>query len=1003
MGDEVPTVERREAWAAEELGEVATGRPGRSVEEEAQEALEGVGGSQSKGDGGPRGPGEARRHQEGSSATEQTWSWGEGSSHGSQGGRQDTGAWEAAKASRCQEPSALLEARKKSDAGSEAGQDGSSPAQESQECNEQEVNREETLRTWEQEEEEEEVRAREPGGVRGVESEWTGRREPEGKAGAHGQRAAGDGRESEQAVKGAVAEEIQGAGAKEAGREEEVVAVERDGPSTEAQGTQDPGAASEDEAALGREGLRTTSGREEAWTISGGEEAGTASCGEEADFPGVRETETGAAPGDRSPECTGRVWALEEASRGAQEEEVGENREAEVSLSLKQTQALGADGMGEMAEVQTAGKETAEGQGSEWGAGEGSEGQADRDGKEAKGRQDSEITAAPASPEEAVQAQEAKEEKESGWATEAGLSQDKVANKAEGDADLEATAKATPEKELREKRSEEGAQGGREEFGVAGGGPEHKVTEVWDVEQIGGLQTPVGQPGEGQQVKEELWSIPGQSKEEAGRSLEASPRHTGYGRPGAEAWESRRKRDVQGGNTQEEVGMEEEAEAAGGRESALPRVSEAGGEWKEAGSGADSQELGGRRGAELGAGWSLGESDDRETKDEEVGAAVPWEAEGTPRGGRRLEEAAPSSRDSEDTGAGSSAAGTVAHKAAADGRAAGTGEGPEGGTGGAWDGAFGRGWDSEGSEEAGRGAEVIEAAEGESRGGQELGLEGSAEEEVTGTGGQVEAFEAGEGEPGGEWAEAGESVAAEGSCGMGGFTSGSQAVRAEGTMVIVEAKGFPEGQMLSEKEAGAWEARQQGRGSEGQRGDHGREGEADMEDVEGSGHQRAEAKELDAEDLQDAQGQEEQPANQDPGPREEAARGDAQGSWSEVRLQEGSRAKQTRLLKPAPYYPVLPPCRPSSLCLAWTSLSRGAVCSSPAAPRSVAPGPLSGASPPLSRSRSLPAPHQRKSCQPLSRDFSTQRNPQSQASLGLKGPQCQLGEGPWDKGKRWVK
>ncbi|KAK1344590.1 hypothetical protein QTO34_013287 [Cnephaeus nilssonii] len=103
-------------------------------------------------------------------------------------------------------------------------------------------------------------------------------------------------------------------------------------------------------------------------------------------------------------------------------------------------------------------------------------------------------------------------------------------------------------------------------------------------------------------------------------------------------------------------------------------------------------------------------------------------------------------------------------------------------------------------------------------------------------------------------------------------------------MVIVEAKGFPEGQMLSEKEAGAWEARQQGRGSVGQRGDHGREGEADMEDVEGSGHQRAEAKELDAEDLQDAQGQEDQPANQDPGPREEAARGDAQGSWSEALL-----------------------------------------------------------------------------------------------------------------------
>ncbi|CAK6444934.1 unnamed protein product [Pipistrellus nathusii] len=894
LGDEVPTVERREAWAAEKPGEVAPGRPGRSVEEEAQEALEGVGGSQSKGDGGPRGPGEARRYQEGSSATEQTWSWGEGSSHGSQGDRQDTGAWEAAKASRCQEPSALLEARKKSDAESETG-----PAQERQECNEQEVNREETPRTWEQEEEEEEeeeVRAREPGGVRGVESEWTGCTEPKGKAGAHGQRAAGDGRESEQAVK-AVAEEIQGAGVKETGREEEVVAVEWDGQSTEAQGTRDPGTASEDGATLGREEVRTTSGREEAWTISGGEaetasgeeEAWTASGGEEAaDFPGVRETENGAAPGCRSLECTGRVWALEEASRGAQEEEVGGNREAEVSLSLKQTQALGAEGMGEMAEVQTAGKESAEGQGSEWGTGEGSEGQADQDGKEANGRQDSEIMAAQADPEEAVPAQEAEEEKESRWAPEAEFSRDKGTSKAEGDADWEATPKATPGKELRE-RSEEGAQVGREEFGVEGGGPEHKVTDVWDVERIGGPHTPEGPPGEGQQAKERLWGIPAQSKEEAGRSLEASPRPAGSGRPDAEAGESRRKRDVRRGNSQEEnVGMEEEeGEAAGGQESALPGALEAGGEWKEAGHGVDSQELGGRHGAELGTGWSLGESEARETNEEEVGAAGPWEVEGTPRGDWRLEEAALSSRDSEDTEAGSSAAGTETQKAAADGRAAGTGEGPEGGAGEAWDGAFGRGWDSEGNEEAGRGAEVMEAAEGESRGWQELGLDGSSEE-VTGRGGQVEAFEAGEHEPGGERAEAGESVAAEGSCGVGDFISGSQAVRAEGAPVIVEVNGFPEGQMLSETEAGAWEARRQGRGSEGQRGDQGPEGEAQMpcdtEDMEGSGHQRAEAKELDAADLQDVQGQEDQPANRGPGPCEEAAGGDVHGSWSEALL-----------------------------------------------------------------------------------------------------------------------
>ena len=124
---------------------MAAGRPLGKVEEEAQEALEGLGGSQSKEDGGLRQPGETGRCWEESSATEQTRGGGEGSSCGSQAERQDTEDWEAAKAIRCQDSGIPVEARKKSEAGSEAGQDRRSQALEIQEHDEQEVKREETL------------------------------------------------------------------------------------------------------------------------------------------------------------------------------------------------------------------------------------------------------------------------------------------------------------------------------------------------------------------------------------------------------------------------------------------------------------------------------------------------------------------------------------------------------------------------------------------------------------------------------------------------------------------------------------------------------------------------------------------------------------------------------------------------------------------------------------------------------------------------------------------
>ncbi|XP_047636128.1 apolipoprotein B receptor isoform X2 [Phacochoerus africanus] len=354
LGDEVPTAERREAWAAEELGEVAAGSLGRIVEEEAQEALEGLGGSQSKGERGLRGPGEAGRCPEGSSATKQTWGGGEGSSHGAQADRQDTGAWEAAKATKCQEFSVPLEARKKPEAGSEAGRDRRSQSQESQEADEQEVNRKETPRTWEREEEEE-FRAAEPGVARGAESEWTWHKEPEGKAGADGQKVAGDDDGSEQVVKEAAAEEVRGPGARGAGREEEVVMVSS-GQSTRAQGTQEAGAESEDGGTSGREEPGATSGREESGTISsreetgatlgreeagatlGREEAGTISSREEAGATLGRE-ETGATSGR---EEAGTISGREEAETTSGREEAGtisSREEAGATLGREETGA----------------------------------------------------------------------------------------------------------------------------------------------------------------------------------------------------------------------------------------------------------------------------------------------------------------------------------------------------------------------------------------------------------------------------------------------------------------------------------------------------------------------------------------------------------------------------------------------------------------------------------------------------------------------------------------
>ncbi|XP_053069055.1 apolipoprotein B receptor isoform X8 [Acinonyx jubatus] len=946
MGDEVPTVERREARAAEELGEVAAGRPEETEEKGAQEALEGLGGSQSKEGGGLGEPREAGRYQEGGSATKQTWDWEEGSSHESQANRQLTGAWEAARAARCQEPSAHLEAKKTFESGSKAGRGNGSQTQESRGPNEQEMNREETQRTWEQEEEAEEIREGKPGVAGKAESEWTWQREPEGKV-------AGDSRESlEQVFKEAVAEEIQAPRAKEAGKEGEVMVVLRGSQSTRVEKTRESGTESEAGTTSGREEeARTASGMEEAETTSGGEEearttsgreeeagttsgreeeagttsgreeeagitlgraeAGTTSVGKEGNLSGAREPEYGGVvSGERISEGTGRTWAIEEATREDQEEEVDEKRKAEMSVSPKQSQALGTEGVEEAVKDQLVGRESAGGQGSE-GEGEGFEVQADWDGEEAEGRQASVNRTVALGLEEVVQAEKAKEEGESCWIAEAELPKNKVAHEAEGDAGLEATPEASLEKECGGEKSEGEARTGGEGLALEGSGLEHEVTEGQDSELMAAPQTPTEQPEEGLGEEEEPRGIPALNKEETERSPEEYPRNLGYGKPGASGAEAQR-RDLEGGDSHKEkadaeegeeeaVGSqasEEAEEAEGGQESALPDVLEAGGEWKkaeEAGCGAEegeargaqSQEPGGRFSAGAGAGRALGESDARDTEDEEAEATVPCRADTTSSGVWGLEEAALSLQDSEDTGVSSLAAEIVGDKA--DGRAAVPGGGPKR--------EAGEAWESEGRQEAGGGEELVEAAWEKTRGGPEFGLEGSADMEVNSRGGPEKAFEAGDGEPRGECTEVKESAVAEGSCGMDSFTWGSQVARAEGaTATTVEAEGLPGGQTPPwEQEAAGWQLKEQGQGGEGQRGDLHPEEEAqrplDVEGVEVTEDQRAEAEEIVPEGPEDIQGQEDQSTYQEPGPRGETAAstgGDAHGSWSEALL-PGSR------------------------------------------------------------------------------------------------------------------
>ncbi|XP_048188473.1 apolipoprotein B receptor [Perognathus longimembris pacificus] len=840
IGDEVPTVVREEQ-TAQVLEEVASGKPEKILEEEAWEVVEGLRGSQSEGVGGLGGSGRVGTCREGSSA-EQTWGWRAGTSCGSQAEKQETGAWEAVKG---QEPNDPLEVGKESEAVPKTQPDRSSGAPEnSKEVSEKEVSREETPRTWEQKEEEEDGWVTEQGMARGVESQLTWQGKPEQSVDADGPKVA-DGQRDEQ-VEEEAATETKGLGMKETTREEMGVMVVWSGESSSVlESTQGPGTDSED------------------WIASSNEEARIAPGREEMDFSEVQEAESRLVSGQRSPEVTGRVWVLEEAPKRDQEEEVDERGNVERNILLKQTQALGPKGTEEAADGLTTERKTA-GQKPEE-AGEVSEGEDDLCGKETDGRPDIAISVEEASLEEVVQVEETQREEGHYQDSDANLV---LYNEAVDKADVEAIPEATSEEECIEERNEEAHKSLK--------ALEVKVTENQEPEPMGGTQTPVGQPEEAQRGEDELERDPILSEEWVERRLEAYPQHPGPADPElpeAETWENRSKKGTESRNVQEEKdaeGEEEEAasqalkaEAEGKPLSELLEIQTYGTEKGQA-SIIENQVLEERKGDEAEPGQSLTESEARKSKADEVEATMPG---GADNGGCRLEKVILSLQDSQDPGTSSWDAEVMEDEA---------GEGPVKEADVSWEKAFERGWESKGQEK------VIE---GEKQCEQEIGTVDSAEE-PTGQSSHPEAGEAKEKEQ----AEAGESTMAEGTEEMGDTGSGSQEARAEETEALVQAEELLE-------EAGGGQVREPREGSEGQCGDHHPEGEAQklpgMEDHV-TEDLTLEAQETEPEALENAQEQEGQlppqvSAGAVPVPSEtmeavESTRGDPGNGWSEALL-----------------------------------------------------------------------------------------------------------------------
>ncbi|XP_012866631.1 PREDICTED: apolipoprotein B receptor [Dipodomys ordii] len=656
IGDEVPTVQR-EAQAARELEEVATGKPEEPLEEEAGEIVERLRGSPGEGNGGLEGSGRTGTCQEGSS-TEQTWGWRAGTSHGSQAERQDTGTWEVVKG---QEPSDPLE----SEAGPKTQQDRSSGALEnSEEANEQEVSRGETLRTWEQQEEEDGwVTGR--GMARGVEPQ-------PGKPELSMEKVADSGRETEQGDEEA-ATETKGLGEKETAREEVGMEVVWGGESSRVlESTQGPGTESGD------------------WIAPGKEEAGEASGREDTDFLEVKETDYGLHFGKSIPEATERVWVPQRDK----EEEVDERGDMERRLLfLTQTQVLGPEGTEKAADGQTTERKT-EGQKQEK-AGDG-EGEDDLCGKETVRSLDLTVSVDKASQEEETQRVEGHYQ-----APAARLALD---DEVEDQTDVEAIPEARPEEEFIDERNEKAH--------ISQKALEVKVTEYQEPEPWGGTQIPAGQAEEAQNGEDELERDPIHSEEWGERGLEVHPQHLepvdpeNGGRKGTESRNGQEDKDAEGGEEEEAASQALEAEAEGKPLSELPEIQTHGTEEGQA-SDRENQAVAESQRAEAETGQSLAESEARKGKAGEVEVTMPGEADS---GGCRLEEAVLSLQGSQDPGTSSWDAEIVGDEA---------GEGPEEEAGVSWEEASERGWESEGQEK------VIE---GENQGGQEVGAVGSAEE-----------------------------------------------------------------------------------------------------------------------------------------------------------------------------------------------------------------------------------------------------------------------------------
>ncbi|XP_006896686.1 PREDICTED: apolipoprotein B receptor [Elephantulus edwardii] len=836
IGDGVPTAQRGASHAAEELGEVGAGRLRRAVEEEAQEALEGLGGSQNEECEGLRGPGAAGRRQEEISAAEQTRGWEEGSSHGSQADKQDKGTCKAVQDTRCQEPKAPLETWKKPEAGAAVGRDKSSEAQDKQEPGEQEVNRGETLRTWEQEEEEE-VRAREPGVAEGVESEWTWHKESEGKAVVGWQTVAEDGRETQQANE-EIGEETQ---RPEVGKEEEVMIMVRGDHALEELGVQGPRA---------EHGVWPASSREETQTASGGAKAWTTSVREQADHPVVRETDYETVLEGGTPEGTENVRVQDEASEEDYVMEVDEKTEAEDSLSPKHTQDSGSK-REEGAEAPGAGREARGAWESEEEEVEEFEGQEGQGRTEAEGRQDSEVRVPQVRLEETTQKEE---EKGTGWATEARLLQDEETKGAEGDANLEATLEARSEV-FTGQRSEDEAQTGwsgcrAEEEGLGRKIGQSEEPELKEVAQFLAENT-----DDSHRTEEELGKFPEMGKEETERNLVEDARSLDCGQAAvrvseADAWGAQRRRDVERGGSLEKVDDAEE-EAAGGAEAERGGEAELQGQWEttpdaECGAvaeedplEAENREPGGGCEAETGTGQSLEKS---EAKDEKVKSATPWWE-------HRLEVLNFQERQDVPTSS-CVAPERLGDTADLDVKEAAVEAGPEREVGGSWEREFQRGWDSGEREEAEGGRELseaqhVEATEGEDRSGQEFSLEASAEDEENGRRHQAEALEA-KGESERDQAQIGECSVADKILRMDCFISGSLVARTEGTVAMGEAEGLL-GKQAVEGKVEEWQMVEDLEDGE-QRGDHNLMGKArrtlDVEGFEVAGGQRLENKEV---------------------------------------------------------------------------------------------------------------------------------------------------------------